>query len=155
MVQPDRELEARRAVLSGAGLNLRCAAREAPAQSSVRGVGHGRRAARGGLARGGSGQRAARPGGRAGGGSGDRGGPEPIPAGGSPGGGRGAGPSSRAAFVRLARMGTGFRAIARMLRSSPNTEREYRKVLAAEGMPWGMIGPRGAVFVLHMREFYH
>ena len=37
-------------------------------------------------------------------------------------------------FVRLARMGTGFRAVARMLRISPNTEREYRKVLEAEGL---------------------
>ena len=31
-------------------------------------------------------------------------------------------------------MGTGFRAVARMLRISPNTEREYRKALAAAGM---------------------
>lgn len=37
-------------------------------------------------------------------------------------------------FVRLARMGTGFRAIARMLRISPNTEREYRKALDAAGV---------------------
>ena len=37
-------------------------------------------------------------------------------------------------FVRLARMGTGFREVARMLRISPNTEREYRKALAAAGM---------------------
>ena len=37
-------------------------------------------------------------------------------------------------FVRLARMGTGFRAIARMLRISPNTEREYRKALDAAGL---------------------
>ena len=37
-------------------------------------------------------------------------------------------------FVRLARMGTGFRAVARMLRISPNTEREYRNSLAAAGL---------------------
>ncbi len=37
-------------------------------------------------------------------------------------------------FVRLARMGTGFRGVARMLRISPNTEREYRKVFEAEGL---------------------
>ena len=37
-------------------------------------------------------------------------------------------------FVRLARMGTGFRAIARMVRISPNTEREYRKALEAAGL---------------------
>ena len=37
-------------------------------------------------------------------------------------------------FVRLARMGTGFRAIARMVRISPNTEREYRKALDAAGL---------------------
>lgn len=37
-------------------------------------------------------------------------------------------------FVRLARMGTKYRAIARMLRISPNTEREYRKALEAAGL---------------------
>lgn len=37
-------------------------------------------------------------------------------------------------FVRLARMGTGYRAIARMLGISPNTEREYRKAFAAAGL---------------------
>ena len=37
-------------------------------------------------------------------------------------------------FVRLARMGTGFRATARMVRISPNTEREYRKALEAAGL---------------------
>ena len=37
-------------------------------------------------------------------------------------------------FVRLARMGTGFRAVARMLRISPNTEREYRRALEPEGL---------------------
>ncbi len=40
-------------------------------------------------------------------------------------------------FVRLARMGAGFRAVARMLRISPNTEREYRKALAAAGLLLG------------------
>lgn len=37
-------------------------------------------------------------------------------------------------FVRLARMGTKYRAIARMLRISPNTERDYRKALEAAGL---------------------
>ena len=37
-------------------------------------------------------------------------------------------------FVRLTRMGTGFRAVARMLRISPNTEREYRRALEPEGL---------------------
>lgn len=37
-------------------------------------------------------------------------------------------------FVRLARMGTRFRAVARMLQISPNTEREYRKVFEAGGL---------------------
>ena len=40
-------------------------------------------------------------------------------------------------FVRLARMGTGYRAIARMLRISPNTEREYRRALEAAGLLTG------------------
>lgn len=43
-------------------------------------------------------------------------------------------------FVRLARMGTGYRAIARMLRISPNTEREYRKALEAAGLLAGEPG---------------
>lgn len=43
-------------------------------------------------------------------------------------------------FVRLARMGTGYRAIARMLRISPNTEREYRRALKAAGLLAGEPG---------------
>lgn len=35
-------------------------------------------------------------------------------------------------LVRLHRMGTGARKVARMLRMSPNTEREYRQALEKE-----------------------
>ncbi len=52
-------------------------------------------------------------------------------------------------FVRLARMGTGFRAVARMLRISPNTEREYRKVFEAEGLLVGDPNDLPEVAVLH------
>jgi transposase len=41
-------------------------------------------------------------------------------------------------LVRLHRMGTGAREVARMLRMSPNTEREYRHALEKEGL---LIGP--------------
>ncbi len=37
-------------------------------------------------------------------------------------------------MVRLHRMGTGFREMARLLRMSPNTERKYRQALTAAGM---------------------
>ena len=37
-------------------------------------------------------------------------------------------------LVRLHRMGTGAREVARMLRMSPNTEREYRQALEKEGL---------------------
>jgi transposase len=37
-------------------------------------------------------------------------------------------------LVRLHRMGTGAREVARMLQVSPNTEREYRRALAKEGL---------------------
>lgn len=37
-------------------------------------------------------------------------------------------------LVRLHRRGTGAREVARLLRVSPNTEREYRRALAAEGL---------------------
>lgn len=37
-------------------------------------------------------------------------------------------------LVRLHRMGTGAREVARMLQISPNTEREYRLALEAEGL---------------------
>ncbi len=52
-------------------------------------------------------------------------------------------------FVRLARMGTGFRAVARMLRLSPNTEREYHKVFEAEGLLVGDPNDLPEVAVLH------
>jgi transposase len=41
-------------------------------------------------------------------------------------------------LVRLHRMGTGCREVARLLAISPNTERQYREILAAEGL---MAGP--------------
>ena len=37
-------------------------------------------------------------------------------------------------LVRLHRMGTGCREVARLLAISPNTERQYREILAAEGL---------------------
>ena len=37
-------------------------------------------------------------------------------------------------LVRLHRMGTGAREVARILQISPNTEREYRVALGAEGL---------------------
>ena len=37
-------------------------------------------------------------------------------------------------LVRLHRMGTGAREVARLLAMSPNTERTYRTALAAEGL---------------------
>jgi transposase len=40
-------------------------------------------------------------------------------------------------LVRLTRMGTKTREVARLLGMSPNTEREYRSALEAEGLLWG------------------
>ena len=37
-------------------------------------------------------------------------------------------------LVRLHRMGTGCREVARLLAISPNTERQYREILTAEGL---------------------
>ena len=37
-------------------------------------------------------------------------------------------------LVRLHRMGTGAREVARLLKMSPNTEREYRRALEASGL---------------------
>ncbi len=37
-------------------------------------------------------------------------------------------------LVRLHRMGTGCREVVRLLAISPNTERHYREILAAEGL---------------------
>jgi hypothetical protein len=42
-------------------------------------------------------------------------------------------------LVRLHRMGTGAREVARMLHMSPNTEREYRHALEAEGLLTGSL----------------
>ncbi|HXQ22293.1 MAG TPA: hypothetical protein VN812_11515, partial [Candidatus Acidoferrales bacterium] len=42
-------------------------------------------------------------------------------------------------LVRLHRMGTGYREIARLLGISPNTERQYREMLAAEGLLAGAV----------------
>ena len=42
-------------------------------------------------------------------------------------------------LVRLHRMGTGAREVARMLHMSPNTEREYRHALEAEGLLAGSL----------------
>jgi DNA-binding IclR family transcriptional regulator len=37
-------------------------------------------------------------------------------------------------LVRLYRLGTGYREIARLVRMSPNTERKYRRALVAAGL---------------------
>ena len=58
-------------------------------------------------------------------------------------------------FVRLARMGTGYRAIARMLRISPNTEREYRKALEAAGLLAGEPGELPELDVLQAALAQH
>jgi hypothetical protein len=42
-------------------------------------------------------------------------------------------------MVRLHRMGTGYREVARLLGISPTTEREYRQILAAEGLLAGPV----------------
>lgn len=42
-------------------------------------------------------------------------------------------------LVRLHRMGTGYREVARLLAISPNTERQYREILAAEGLLPGAV----------------
>jgi transposase len=42
-------------------------------------------------------------------------------------------------LVRLHRMGTGYREVARLLAISPNTERHYREILAAEGLLAGAV----------------
>jgi len=42
-------------------------------------------------------------------------------------------------LVRLHRMGTGCREVARLLAISPNTERQYREILAAEGLLAGPV----------------
>src|SRR5262245_49497052 len=42
-------------------------------------------------------------------------------------------------LVRLHRMGTGAREVARVLQMSPNTEREYRLALEAEGLLVGAV----------------
>ena len=43
-------------------------------------------------------------------------------------------------LVRLHRMGTGAREVARMLRMSPNTERDYRRALVKDGLLDGDAG---------------
>ena len=42
-------------------------------------------------------------------------------------------------LVRLHRMGTGCREVARLLAISPNTERQYREILEAEGLLAGAV----------------
>jgi hypothetical protein len=42
-------------------------------------------------------------------------------------------------LVRLHRMGTGCREVARLLAISPNTERQYREILVAEGLLAGPV----------------
>lgn len=42
-------------------------------------------------------------------------------------------------LVRLHRMGTGCREVARLLAISPNTERQYREILAGEGLLAGSV----------------
>lgn len=44
-------------------------------------------------------------------------------------------------LVRLHRMGTGCREVARLLAISPNTERQYREILAKEGLLSGAVEP--------------
>ena len=44
-------------------------------------------------------------------------------------------------LVRLHRMGTGAREVARLLRMSPNTERQYRTALEAAGLLAGEVEP--------------
>jgi transposase len=51
-------------------------------------------------------------------------------------------------LVRLHRMGTGAREVARVLQVSPNTEREYRRALAAEGLLDGDAGDVPSLEVL-------
>jgi len=51
-------------------------------------------------------------------------------------------------LVRLHRMGTGAREVARMLRMSPNTERDYRNALQAEGLLEGAVDEIAALEVL-------
>jgi transposase len=51
-------------------------------------------------------------------------------------------------LVRLHRMGTGAREVARMLRMSPNTERDYRNALQAEGLLQGAVDEIAAPEVL-------
>jgi DNA-binding Lrp family transcriptional regulator len=43
-------------------------------------------------------------------------------------------------LVRLHRVGTGAREVARMLRMSPNTERDYRRALEKDGLLDGAAG---------------
>jgi len=54
-------------------------------------------------------------------------------------------------LVRLHRMGTGAREVARMLRMSPNTERDYRQALEKEGL---LDGPVIAGWVLRKRSSF-
>ena len=42
-------------------------------------------------------------------------------------------------MVRLHRMGTGCREVARLLAISPTTERQYRQIFAAEGLLAGPV----------------
>jgi len=51
-------------------------------------------------------------------------------------------------LVRLHRMGTGAREVARMLHMSPNTERDYRNALRAEGLLEGAVEEIAAPEVL-------
>ncbi len=51
-------------------------------------------------------------------------------------------------LVRLHRMGTGAREVARMLRMSPNTERDYRRALEAEGLLAGPLDDLATLEVL-------
>jgi hypothetical protein len=44
-------------------------------------------------------------------------------------------------LVRLHSMGTGYREVARLLAISPNTERQYREILAKEGLLSGPVEP--------------
>ncbi len=45
-------------------------------------------------------------------------------------------------LVRLHRMGSACREVARLLAISPNTERQYREILAAEGLLDGIADGR-------------
>ena len=53
-------------------------------------------------------------------------------------------------LVRLHRMGTGAREVARLLRMGPNTERDYRAALRAAGLLDGSV--RGVEHEVHVAD---